>query len=102
MTFIALPRALVDSSEYNALRWGAQKVLIDFYILFSEQDTFTVNVKRPRDYRQMEHSNLCMQLRRLIDSGLLQVTNSEKARTWNSRRLFRFKYPAVQMYKQAA
>lgn len=100
MTYIPLPRALLDSREYTRIQPGARKLLIDLYVLFGDQETFIVNVKRPEQYRQTAHSDLCGQLRRLIDSGLLEVANAVPAQTWNRRRVFRFKHSAISAYAE--
>lgn len=101
MDFAALPLAAFDSPEFHALPWGAQRFLLDLYIVFYDVERFTIDASRPEDYRQSPGVAMCRRINELLRSGLLICEAQRKKGICHKERIFRFKHPTGQV-KQAA
>ena len=101
MDFAALPLAAFDSPEFKVLPWGAQRFLLDLYIVFHDVERFTIDWNRPEDYRQSPGVALCRRINELLASGLLICEATRKKGMCHKERIFRFKYQTGQV-KQAA
>lgn len=100
MDFAALPLAAFDSPEFKDLPWGAQRFLLDLYIVFYDVERFTIDANRPEDYRQSPGVAVCRRIAELLKSGLL-ICDEQRNKGGHRQRIFRFRYPTGRV-KQAA
>lgn len=96
MESIALPVALIDSPEFNALQWGDQKFIFALYAVFNDTQRFTIDINTPEQYRQSRGVYLVNRIHRLVKSGLLIITGKQKASKYGHVRVFEFKYTVNQ------
>ncbi|MBV8667047.1 MAG: hypothetical protein JO269_11245 [Burkholderiaceae bacterium] len=96
--FVAIPLLVLNAPEYAELQWGDKQLLIDLYVLFSDCASFTVDLDKPRDYRQPPCAAMNVRLVRLLKSGLLQVVGKLQKKRGRVQRVFAFRHPAAHAY----
>jgi hypothetical protein len=96
--FVAIPLQVLNAPEYAQLQWGDKQLLIDLYVLFSDCESFTVDLDKPLNYRQPPCAAMNVRLVRLLRSGLLLVSGKMQKKRGRVQRVFGFKHAASGAY----
>lgn len=98
MDAILIPAAALDSPEYKHLQNTEKLFLIALYEIHGREPSFSIDLNSQRRYRMTRCAPIGNRITALVKAGFLIVEEDRKQITiCNFIRVFRFRYPVVEM-----